>query len=272
MLGRVFLYLTSLSSTLKEKLWTWWYQRLAKYDYADWKFMNYGYVPREGEIAPQLNENEDEENRLFIQLYHHVLLGIPVEDKDVLEVGSGRGGGANYVARYLNPRKIVGLDISKNAVELCQRIYSAPNLTFVEGNSEKLPFANNSFDVVYNVESSHCYGNMQAFVDEVYRVLKPGGYFAWADLRPKEDVPGLEKVFSSAGFKVLSEEVITSQVLDALDAINAYKEEKIRERVPGLLKKVFSEFAGVKDSSIYTALKQGEFVYCCRKFGKDNPQ
>ncbi|GIT56929.1 MAG: hypothetical protein Ct9H300mP18_03580 [Candidatus Neomarinimicrobiota bacterium] len=49
-------------------------------------------------------------------MYHHTVEKLAVQDKTVLEVGSGRGGGTSYIARYLNPKKITGIDYSKNAI------------------------------------------------------------------------------------------------------------------------------------------------------------
>ena len=80
------------------------------------------------------------------------------------QVGSGRGGGASYIARYLNPASMLGVDYSKSAVKLCSRIHSVPSLTFKQGDAESLPCADKSFDIVLNVESSHCYGSMDRFV------------------------------------------------------------------------------------------------------------
>ena len=88
-------------------------------------------------------------------------------------MGSGRGGGASYISRHLKPKSVVGIDISKNAVRLCKSTHQYPNLSFYVGDSEKIPFEDESFDVVLNVESSHCYGNILLFLTEVKRVLKP---------------------------------------------------------------------------------------------------
>ena len=57
-----------------------------------WAFMNYGYTPLNGS-SPKLDlEEKDENDRHFIQLYHHAASAVPIENKNVLEVGSGRGG------------------------------------------------------------------------------------------------------------------------------------------------------------------------------------
>ena len=181
--------------------------------------------------------------------------------KKVLEVGSGRGGGASYVARVLNPSEMVGLDYSANAVKFSNENNADDNLTFKEGDAENLPFNDNTFDIVLNVESSHCYGNMQQFVNEVNRVLKPGGYFSWADLRSAEEGTKLPNIFNSAGFTIKDERMITPQVLNALDLIHDRKMKMIDDNVPHFVQPAFRDFAGVKDSKIYSAFSDGSAVY-----------
>src|SRR5215831_19456107 len=87
------------------------YESLVKLDRTrEITYMNYGY----SDIDPKPNgpQLDDEDNRYCIQLYHHVAAAIDLTDKDVVEVGSGRGGGASYIRRYLNPRSVLGIDFS----------------------------------------------------------------------------------------------------------------------------------------------------------------
>ena len=87
--------------------------------------MNYGYAPVNGDIdAPSLAPS-DEPDRLCIQLYLHAIDQSDLRDKDVLEVGSGRGGGASYISRCLQPRTMTGMDFSQAAMELCHRHHGA---------------------------------------------------------------------------------------------------------------------------------------------------
>ena len=109
--------------------------------------MNYGYD--EDGFYPELN-SEDESERYPIHLYHHVVTQVDISGKRILEVGSGRGGGASYIVRYLNPALVHGIDISESAVELCNEIPQAENLSFGEGDSENIPFEYETFDVVLN--------------------------------------------------------------------------------------------------------------------------
>ena len=103
--------------------------------------------------------------------------------KTVLEVGSGRGGGAAFVAKYLRPKSMIGIDYADRSVRFCRRAYELPNLSFAPGDAEHMPFDDASFDVVLNVESSHCYPDMARFVAEAARVLRPAGRLLFADMR-----------------------------------------------------------------------------------------
>jgi len=134
----------------------WMYQsmgRLIKQD--EWTFMNYGYADLGDSKNPVILDQKDEENRLSYQLYNQLAAEVELEDKQVLEVGSGRGGGASMIRKYHKPEKLTGLDFSGVAVKLCNSKLGTNGLTFVEGDAENMPFNAESFDVVINVESSH---------------------------------------------------------------------------------------------------------------------
>lgn len=83
--------------------------------------MNYGYAPLDAATEKLSLEAKDEENRCCIQLYHAVASAIDLKGLDVLEVGSDRGGGIDYIKRYLGPKRIVGVDLSRNVVAFCNR-------------------------------------------------------------------------------------------------------------------------------------------------------
>ena len=72
--------------------------------------MNYGFQPADGESVLELKE-EDEADRYCIQLYERVSGGIDLNGREVLEIGSGRGGGASYLARYRGAKSVLGLEV-----------------------------------------------------------------------------------------------------------------------------------------------------------------
>lgn len=269
MLARMFIKLVHLTPALQKSLWKWWYERLAhRGREANWSFMNYGFTPSNGEMKREL-KSEDENDRVFIQLYDHAASQIELDGKKVLEVGSGRGGGASFLARYHHPSQMIGVDYSLEAVKLSSKLHKTlDNLSFVQGDAEALPFEDNSFEAVINVESSHCYGNMSKFVKEVARILKPGGFFSWVDIRGSSTITDTENVFIIPELSLIHESIITPNVIKALDEIHDRKIEMINTHVPHWIQPAFRDFAGVKNSKIYNAFKDGTTVYLAKAFQK----
>jgi len=252
MFMRVFDLAFSASPATRRLLIRLWYQYLARLDTEAYLlYMNYGYAPlAANQPNIQLRES-DEKNRYCIQLYHHIASAIDLKQRDVLEIGCGRGGGAAYIARYLTPHSIQGIDISDQAIAFCNSYHALDGLSFAQGDAESLPCENNSFDTIINLESSHCYGSMERFLAEVVRVLRPEGYFLFADLRRKEQVDLLRKQLRYSGLMICKEQNITLNVLRALDLDNERKLELIRQKCPTFLRKRFEQFAGIKGTKTY---------------------
>ena len=262
MIAHLFTIFCHISPKLKGVMWKQWYQFLARsYQRKDWNFMNYGYANLGDQTEIVYLDKTDADNRYCIQLYHHIAGNIDLRDLSVLEVGSGRGGGAEYIKRYLKPEIMVGVDFSENAVKFCNQNYVFDGLSFEIGNAESLPFSDNSFDVVINVESSHCYGSMDAFLGQVKRVLRAGGYFLFADLRSKKNIDVLRKALYISGLTLIKETDITQNIVEALKLDNERKTALIKKTIHKLLVSSFLEFAGTKDSKIYEKFNSGETIY-----------
>lgn len=250
-------------------VWQACYETLAKrVPTPDWAFMNYGYAPAPVDMEPLPLRPSDEPDRLCIQLYLHAIDHFDVRDKDVLEVGSGRGGGASYICRYLRPRSITGMDFSQEAVDLCNRHRRAPGLAFVCGDAQSMPFPDSSFDAVVNIESSHCYESMDTFLAEVCRVLRPGGRFFFADLRSMDGVNTLWEQFNASGLTVEKQTDITTNVLTALRLDNDRKQELIDAWIPRVFHRPFRAFAGIAGTRNYAGLESGKSRYLSAKLAK----
>jgi SAM-dependent methyltransferase len=243
-------------------MWRQWYEFLAgRYAQRDWSFMNYGFALLDPHADKLPLDEVDEPNRYCIQLYHHVASAVSLHNSDVLEVSSGRGGGSDYINRYLGPQKVVGVDYSEKAVAFCNANYVLDGLSFVTGDAELLPFEDNSFDVVVNVESSHCYGSMDAFLMQVKRILRHNGYFLYADLRGRARMDILYRQLRCSGMTLITETNITPNVLEALNLDHDRKTALIRQSMHKPLLNAFQEFAGVKGSIIYEGFRAGELLY-----------
>ncbi|MFM8913118.1 MAG: methyltransferase domain-containing protein [Flammeovirgaceae bacterium] len=237
------------------------YELLAKFVPAeDWHFMNYGYQPNAEEPALQLKEQVLQ--RYPLQMYHYLAAKTSLDEKDVLEVGCGRGGGARYIASAMNPNSYVGLDLAQRAVDLANKIHKQSNLKFIQGSAEEIPVESDSMDVVINVESCHCYGSVDKFLSEVKRVLKPNCYLLLVDFRNEvKNMELLQQQIKNSGLKLLQEENISKNVIAAIEAENPAKVKRIEELIPKRWQKLFSDFAGVVGSRFYNTLKDGTRVY-----------
>lgn len=247
-------WLTRLGGT-KKLFWRTAYDLMARAQGDAFRCMNYGYVGAERiPLQPA-----DQPEWVCLQLYHRVAGAVPLERKEVLEVGCGRGGGASYVARYLRPARMVGVDIAPSAVRLCRRLHAGvPGLEFAPADAERLPFPDGSFDAVLNVESSHCYPRFERFAAEAFRVLRPGGHLLFADLR--RDFAPVDAAFAAAGWRVVDREDITPNVLQALD-IDSDRRVALAERVPKPFRKPTSALAGVRGSPMYESFRRGTHAY-----------
>jgi len=121
------------------------------------------------------------------QLYFRALRMLPygMDDyagKTVLEIGSGMGEGLNLLSRVVDGGRFLGVELSSMAVRRANAIFGrGDGLRYIEGDAEALPLGDEEADVIISVESAHNYPDLPAFLSEVARVLKPGGYFSCLD-------------------------------------------------------------------------------------------
>lgn len=102
----------------------------------------------------------------------------------VLNVCSGLGGPARYQA-WRHGCRVIGLDASPSRVqgarELTELVHLNGQVAFLYGDAQDLPFTDASFDVVVSQEAFLHLADKAKGVAEAFRVLRPGGRFAFTD-------------------------------------------------------------------------------------------
>jgi ubiquinone/menaquinone biosynthesis C-methylase UbiE len=130
----------------------------------------------------------------------------------VLDLGCGSGAFTPFIARTVGEKgKVYALDIQADMLKQLENKLSRPenkdikNIKLIEGNAYELPFDNNSLDLVNMVTVLPEIPDRKKALQEVKRVLKPGGILAVTELFPDPDYPWKSttiKLGEAAGFLV----------------------------------------------------------------------
>ena len=149
------------SSSLWEQIWG--------------EHMHHGFYGADG------SEKKDR-RQAQIDLIEELLKWVNVtQAENILDVGCGIGGSSLYLAEKFGA-KATGITLSpvqaNRATERAQTAHI--NAEFQVANALDMPFADNSFDLVWSLESGEHMPDKVKFLQECYRVLKPGGTFILA--------------------------------------------------------------------------------------------
>ena len=100
----------------------------------------------------------------------------------ILDIATGTGDLA-FMLQSIHPDEITGLDLSDNMIEYAKKkkkskVKDDVDIKFVVGDSENLQFESESFDLVTCAFGVRNFENIDKGIEEMYRVLKPGGSIA----------------------------------------------------------------------------------------------
>ena len=140
----------------------------------------------------------------------------------VLDIGAGRGissyafarDGWSVIALEPDPSKVVG------AGAIRQVIRPELDITIVEERGERLPFSENSFDLVYGRAVLHHADDLPAFCREAARVLKPGGMFLFTREHVLSRSVDLDKFFESHALHFLYQGECAYKLSEYLQALH----------------------------------------------------
>ncbi len=141
----------------------------------------------------------------------------------ILDTGTGTGDFIEVLKEVFNEARITGIDPNNESLQ--EAVKRFPEITFVEMSAEKLEFDDNSFDLVSISMALHHLPDIQKALNEIQRVVKPGGWIIVNELfsdnlNPAEEVHKMLHHFRSK--------------IDRLTGINhneTFKKDEIREIV-----------------------------------------
>ena len=114
-----------------------------------------------------------------------VFQGLDLKGKRVLDIGCGSGAISVLLAKECGAAEVVGIDVERDVCAAAQRRVDAAGVadrvTIREVTPGPFDFADESFDVVYSKDSIIHIPDKEALSAEVFRILRPGGWFAASD-------------------------------------------------------------------------------------------
>ena len=149
--------------------------------------MHHGYYGANGE---QRQRNPKESQRLMIEAL--LAWGGINKASQILDVGCGVGGSSLYLAAKYQAQ-VTGITLSSQQAQRARARSSATgqaeHARFEVADALAMPFADNSFDLVWSLESGEHMADKRKFLQECVRVLQPGGTLIVATWCHREDLP-----------------------------------------------------------------------------------
>ncbi len=151
--------------------------------------MHHGYYGKAGNY--KINRRQAQ-----IDLIEELLTWADVKTgENLIDVGCGIGGSTLYLAQKFNANA-TGITLSPvqaaRATERAKNVNLQETVNFQVADALNIPFPDNNFDLVWSLESGEHMPDKTKFLEECYRVLKPGGTFILATWchRPTNSLAG----------------------------------------------------------------------------------
>lgn len=133
-----------------------------------------GFQAEKGEL---IEANKFSNNKAFVlHLLHSKAYEKASEmahGKTVLDLGCNTGYGSHIINNVC--KKITGVDVSEKAIEIARKLYGSEDIDFQVIDGKKLPFKDNTFDMVISFQVIEHIVEYESYINEIRRVLSPDG-------------------------------------------------------------------------------------------------
>ena len=182
----------------------------------------------EGRLATWYAATTARSMREFRDLAERVARELP-EGGSVLEVAPGPGYFCIAMAK-LGPYRITGVDLSHSMVEIARKKAEQADVqvNFEQGNAANLPFPRESFDFLVCRAAFKNFAQPVRALEEMYRVLKPGGRALVIDLRRDASPAQISRAVDNMGLSLVNR-IITKLTFRFMLLKNAYAKEHFEQ-------------------------------------------
>jgi len=175
-------------------------------------FFNLGYLPDNNISQSKFELQNPIFNRNSIRLVLEIIGDTDLNNKNILDIGCGRGGTIQVINSYFKPSGIVGIDISKSSIEYCEESNKQNNVSFYVKDAYNNALDDGIFDVAFIIELKNIEPSIFPVYNETFRVLKKNGILILAGVFIKEYYKDTIDTINSL-FKIISNNDVTSNVI-----------------------------------------------------------
>lgn len=161
-------------------------------------------IGMEGAVARWYDKSTRKDMERFRALAARLRTVLP-QGGDMLEVAPGPGFVAIEMATG-RAYRVTGLDVSRTMVELARTnaAEAGVEVDFRQGNASAMPFADESFDLLACSAAFKNFSEPHKALEEMYRVLRPGGTALVLDLRKDVPMSEIRKYFRGIGLSTVN--------------------------------------------------------------------
>ena len=213
-----------------------------------------------GDIAERYDRGRNLPTETISQWLEEIAKYLPATaNLSILDLGCGTGRFTAPLARRFAAR-VIGLDLSKRMLALAARTLGDSGAVLVQGAAETMPFSDRSFDVVFVSMVLHHIRSSPSAIDEVRRVIKPGGTlmirtasletmhsYLWASFFPEGARIEASRVLSRAAIRHLLS--VSGFTLDAELAVVQLFANDLRDYCERISQRALSSLQAIPDSA-----------------------
>jgi len=139
----------------------------------------------------------------------------------VVDVACGVGYGTSHLADAAD--MAVGLEVAAEAIDVARTRYRHGDTWFVRANAERLPLPDRSADAIVCFEGIEHFVNPEQHLDEVMRVLRPGGRYFVSTPNPVTNAHGHDNPFHLHEFEVSRMESMLSSRFETVEMLGQFR-------------------------------------------------
>jgi 2-polyprenyl-3-methyl-5-hydroxy-6-metoxy-1,4-benzoquinol methylase len=196
-------------------------------------FINLGFIDDDNynKLGIVAKKNNSHWNKYFYMINLYLKSFEKIEFSNInsaLEIGSGVGGGAYLLKEYFNIKNVVGVDASQLHIIYSKLKFNKNGIIFKNFTSDNFTELKTKFDLIYSIEASSHFQDLDVFFTNVNQSLHKDGIFLYVDLFKSEQIDEIKNSILKYKFNIIMEDDISEGVLNSISYTSKLMKNELR--------------------------------------------